>query len=124
MFNSKIKKRFLLFGPLIIITVCMFMLISTKTAIAANNEKNYTSNQKYTINVSDDSNTVYFVISFEDPGLSVDEGSEVEFRVHDGMGYLYLSSPGSTDKQLIVSAYPNRGYKFIEWEVENLSNSN
>ena len=124
MFNSRIKKRFLLFGSLIIITACMFMLIFTKIAIAANNEKNYTSNQKYTINVSDDSNTVYFVKSFEDPGLSVDEGSEVEFSVHDGMGYLYLSSPGSTDKQLIVSAYPNRGYKFIEWEVENLSNSN
>ena len=112
-------------ATIIFIVLLTLSLISTIGVITANQAfADNSSNQKYTINVSDDSNTVYFVKSFEDTGLSVDEGSKVEFSVHDGMGYLYLSSPGSTDKQLIVSAYPNRGYKFIKWEVENLSNSN
>lgn len=112
-------------ATIIFIVLLTLSLISTIGVITANKAfADNSTNQKYTINVSDDSNTVYFVKSFEDPGLLVDEGSEVEFGVHDGMGYLYLTSPGSTDKQLIASAYPNRGYKFIEWEVNKHSKSN
>lgn len=73
-----------------------------------------------TINVACDASLVEFVKAkgFDDKGMKVSPNSTVDFvTTENGIGYLYLTEYGSSNKNLIASAYPKEGYKFIGWEA-------